>query len=493
VGRRSWLDTDWKDFGPRVGAAYKMTNRTVLRGGFGVVYGRLEVNTFDPIQSAGSGSVTTSLPYFDPATEAQFNLEDGFPPVDVVPPVLDPTLLNNQDIQAYTRESGKLPLIYNWNFTIQYEFNPNLMVEAAYVGNHGTRLIAGFLKELNQNDFSVLSMGDTLLQTISSEEEAAALGVPYPYSGFSGTVAQALRPYPQYNRVYDPQATVGESDYNALQVKVQQRTSRGLDFLVAYTLSKNITTVDDAFGWGGFGIIGAVNAKNLAREGGLAVDSTFTNNRGDRTHNLVLSYGYELPFGNRVQNRALKKLVGGWRVAGIFQYASGAALPLSPYQWPNNLANVIFNNEGRLDRVPGVAIRNNVSNPWPGQSFMFSSEAFTDPPAYTLGNAARTYGELRGFPWLNEDLSITKNIELTESKRLEFRMDAFNLLNRSIFNNPNTYVPDTPTVQGGRAFGYGSFWGRMNIERQMQVSLRFIFWCWRALPGLARARPPQVH
>jgi hypothetical protein len=347
-------------------------------------------------------------------------------------------------------------------------------VEAAYVGNRGTRLIAGFLKQLNQNDFSVLSMGDRLLQQITSEADAVALGVPYPYPGFSGTAAQALRPYPQYRDISDPQATVGESNYNALQVKAVQRSTHGLDFLVSYTLSKNITTVDDAFGWGGFGILGAVNAKNLSLERGLAVDTTFTNSRGDRTHNLVLSFGYELPFEKHVQQTLLKKVVGGWRVNGIFQYSSGAALPLSPF-YPNNLANVIFNNEGRYDRVPGVAIRNNVSDPWPGVSFMFNPEAFSDPRPFTLGDAARTYGDLRGFPYANEDLSITKQIQVGEGKRFEFRMDAFNLLNRSVFNDPSTAVYDTPRIQGGRAIGYGSFFGRKNTSREMQVSLKFVF------------------
>jgi hypothetical protein len=474
VGRNSWLDTDFHDFGPRLGAAYKLTNKTVLRGGFGIVYGRVEVNTFDPIQSAGSGSVTAQYPNIDQATQYLFLLDNGFPPVTAVPPDLDPTLLNNQGVAAFTPESGRMPRIYNWNFTVQHEFTNNLMIEGAYVGNRGTRLIAGFLKDLNQNDFSVLSMGDKLLQPIKSEADAVALGVKYPYPGFTGTVAQALRPYPQYQSLLDPQATVGESNYNALQVKAQQRTTHGLDFLVVYTLSKNITTVDDAFGWGGFGILGSVNTKKLSLERGLAIDTTFSNSRGDRTHDLVASFGYQLPIERHFQNAVAKRLVGGWRVAGILEYASGAALPVSPY-YPNNLSNVIFNNEGRYDRGAGVPIRNNVSNPWPGVSYMFDPAAFADPQAYTLGNAARTYGDMRGFPYVDEDFSLVKQIRFNESKRLDLRVDIFNLLNRSVFNNPSTDVYDTPRIQNGRARGYGTFWGRMNTERQMQLQLRFTF------------------
>jgi len=466
TGRHSWLDTDFGDWGPRIGIAYKATDKTVMRGGFGVVYGRLEVNTFDPIQSVGSGSVTTQYPPINPATQAQFNLDTGFPPVNVVPPVFDPTLLNNQYIQVFRRESGRLPRIYNWNLTIQRQITRDLTVEAAYVGNRGTRLITGNFVNPNQNDFGILSMGNKLQQQINSEADAQALGVSYPYPGFQGTVAQALRPFPQYCCIGDPQATVGESDYNSLQVKVNQRLSRGLDFLVAYTLSKNITTVDDAFGWGG---AGSTDAKKLSLERGLA---TAGNGPGDRTHNMVIAFGYELPFGQLVTNRAAKGVIGGWKVAGILQYASGGALGMS---YPNNLGNVIFNNGGRYDIVPGQPHDNHVDNTWPGAGWMFNAGAFQAPAAYTVGNAARTYGDIRGFPYLNEDLALSKQIHLSERKHLELRMDALNALNRSIWNNPDTSVTDPQIIQGGRAIGFGSFWGRSNVERQLQLQVRFTF------------------
>jgi hypothetical protein len=426
----------------------------------------LEVNTFDPIQSVGSGSVTTTYPSINPATQSQFKLDAGFPQVNAVPPVFDPTLLNNQGIQAFRHESGRLPRIHNWNITLQRQLTPNLSLEAAYVGNHGTRLITGNFVNLNQNDFGVLKLGDKLLQEINSAADAAALGVPYPYAGFTGTVAQALRPFPQYKGIGDPQATVGESDYNALQVKAQQRFSKGLDFLVSYTLSKNITTVDDAFGWGG---AGSTDSTKLSLERGLA---TAGNTPGDRTHNLVAAFGYELPFGNLVSSRAAKLAAGGWKISGIVQYSSGGALGLS---YPNNLDNVLFNNGGRYDVVPGASRTNSVANVWPGLGWMFNSAAFKAPNAYTVGNAARTYGDIRGFPYKNEDIAFATQFRISESKHLEIRADVLNLLNRSIWNNPSTDVTDRQRIQGGRAVGFGSFWGRSNVERQMQLQARFTF------------------
>ena len=466
VGRNSWLDTDYKDFGPRIGVAYQVNDKTVLRGGYGIVYGRLEMNTFDPIQSVGSGSVTTTYPLINQATQSQFNLDAGFPPVDSAPPVLDPTLLNNQGINVFRRESGRLPRIHNWNITIQRQITPNLSVEAAYVGNRGTRLITGTFVNLNQNSFDVLKLGDKLLQKIEGPADAAALGVAYPYAGFEGTVAQALRPYPQYLGIGDPQATVGESNYNSLQVKVQQRFSHGLDFLVSYTLSKNITTVDDAFGWGG---AGSTDASKMSLERGLA---TAGNTPGDRTHNLVAAFGYELPFAKNAAKRATRVIASGWKISGIVNYSSGGALGMS---YPNNLADVLFNNGGRYDVVPGASRTSDLTNVWPGAGWLFNAEAFKAPAAYTAGNAARTYGDIRGFPFKNEDVAISKRFRTSENTRLEVRADMLNLFNRSIWNNPDTAIADTPRIQGGRAVGFGSFWGRSNVERQMQLQARFTF------------------
>ena len=144
---------------------------------------------------------------------------------------------------------------------------------------------------------------------------------------------------------------MGESNYNALQVKATQRLSKGVDFLVAYTLSKTITTVDDAFGWGG---AGSTDTKKLSLERALAPNS---NNPGDRTHNLAVAFGYELPFARYVTSSVAKHIVGGWKVAGILNYSSGSALGIG---YPNNLGDVIFNNGGRYNIVQGQSLRNNV-------------------------------------------------------------------------------------------------------------------------------------
>ena len=143
--------------------------------------------------------------------------------------------------------------------------------------------------------------------------------------------------------------------------------------------------------------------------------------------------------------------------------------------YPNNLGNVIFNNGGRYDVVAGQSHDAHVDNVWPGAGWIFNPNAFKAPDAYTVGNAARTYDDIRGFPYLNEDLALSKQINFTERKHLELRVDVLNALNRSIWNNPDTSVTDPQIIQGGRAIGFGSFWGRSNVERQMQLQIRFAF------------------
>ena len=95
--------------------------------------------------------------------------------------------------------------------------------------------------------------------------------------------------------------------------------------------------------------------------------------------------------------------------------------------------------------------------------------------AALLSAACDPYGDIRGFPYRNEDFALAKQFSISESRHLEIRCDFLNAFNRSIWNNPNTSVTDPSRIQGGRAIGFGSFWGRSNVERQLQLQARFTF------------------
>jgi len=466
IQRGSFRDTDFGAIGPRFGFAYQANQKTVLRGGFGVSYGRLELNDFGPIQNIGAASVGFIPAPFDSLTSAMTTLENGILPVNGS--LYDPGVANNSGI-GYFYPEQKLPRIFNWNITVQRELGPNTSLTAGWVATHGSRLISP-AQQFNQNNFSVLSMGNKLSQWIGNASDAAALGVKYPYAGFTGTVAQALRPFPQFGGINGPQATIGTSDYHSLQVQMKHRLSHGFDALVSYTLSKALTDVDDAVAWGGGGTNG-VDTNNRALNRGLAVD-TFGMGRGDRTHQLSAALSYELPFKEMVENKTAKYLVSGWKVNGILQYQSGEALAISH---PNPIGGYVFNGSGRLNIVKGQSLTSKCNNDWPGQCSLLNPAAFSSPAAFTLGDAARTYGAVRGHPWFQEDLSVARNFALAEQKYIQFRAEAINAFNRSVFNNPNTNPLDTIYSQGGRMNGYGTFWGRANTQRQMQLMLKFVF------------------
>jgi hypothetical protein len=101
--------------------------------------------------------------------------------------------------------------------------------------------------------------------------------------------------------------------------------------------------------------------------------------------------------------------------------------------------------------VQGQSRTKDVANAWPGAGWLFNVNAFAPPGAYSVGNAARTYGDIRGFPYRNEDFALAKQFSISEHKHLEIRCDVLNAFNRSIWNNPNTSVTDPSRIQGGRA------------------------------------------
>jgi hypothetical protein len=222
--------------------------------------------------------------------------------------------------------------------------------------------------------------------------------------------------------------------------------------------------------WGGGGTSG-VDTHNLKLNRGLAVD-TFGLGRGDRTHQISAALSYELPFKNMVQNKAARFVAGDWKLSGILQYQTGEALAMS---YPNAIGGYVFNNNGRMNLVEGQSLTSECTNDWPGACSKFNPAAFTSAPAFTLGSAARTFGVVRGHPWLQEDLSVARAFPVGERKSLQFRMEAINAFNRSVFASPNTNPLDPIRMDGGRMVGYGTFWGRSNTQRQMQMALKFVF------------------
>ena len=299
------------------------------------------------------------------------------------------------------------------------------------------------------------------------------------------TLGQALRPFPQYQidtfkglaQLRDFGETQGMSTYNALQISARKNLSYGLSFLVSYTWSKTLTNAGSLFNeFSGF----TQDFYNAAGEKALSLN--------DYPSNLVFSYQYELPFGpgKKWANNggAAGKVLGGWSIAGIQQYRSGAPQmvsssgnSLNPYMSDNSFTT-------RANVVPGVekksaAILNGTWDPngVGAAGPVYNINAWTDPAPYTFGNAPVTDGDIRQLPFYNEDFSIIKRTNINERVSIEFRVDFLNAFNRVLFGfdqggDQYGHLIGGGSIGGGVKVAFGHVAGQTNPPREIQFGLK---------------------
>lgn len=468
--RRSFDKADKNNFGPRVGFAYSPTNRTVIRGGYGLYYNLLYYNDFG---EAGTQGFNANPAFESPnGRDPAFFWQNGFPQNFARPPFTDPSALNAGNIDFYSPTS-KPSYTSSWNFGVEQALGEGFKVSAFYVANKGTNLYRGFnVQQLRPDN---LALGDLLTRRIDDPAVVAA-GFRSPYPNFisdwkeGATLNRALRRFPQYQGIGYVNNTDGNSTYNSLQMKAETRFRSGLTFLVAYTWSKYLTNADSATSWNSSGLQNDYDSRQGKSVG-----------RADRPHVLATSYLYELPFGKgkKFANRGglADKVIGGWQINGILQYQSGPPLEFGAdcpslttvnagFCRPDFTASDGFVGQGKDDHDP------NSGSPY------LNASTFSVPGPYTYGNVPRAVGRIRGWKYFNENFGIFKNTRFGEAVNLQFRAEAFNAFNRTIFNQPNTFVgqynPSSPgNVQRNPDFGFYN--GQGNTSRVIQLGLRLLF------------------
>lgn len=452
TGRRSLADAYYKAIAPRFGFAYSLKSKTVLRGGYGFYYGLAPIHTLINGSPREGFTFVQSETTLDQGITAPFNINNGFPVVNVQLPSLNPALKNGSSASYVTPNANLPPLSLNWSFGVQRELPRSMFLDLAYVANKGTRLPSE-LENINQLDPSLLSLGSLLNQNITS---AAARNAGYnpPYPGFTGTVSQSLRPFPQYTSIANVHQGNGFSTYQSLQVKFEKRFSSGFMFLNAYTLSKLIDT-----GGSGRGAEDPVaqNTFNRTLEKALATD--------DQTHTLVTSFIYELPFGvgkpYLSSNRLVANLLGNWRLSGSLRYFSGRPISISSSQ-----ALPIFGGPNRPNRVEGVAMQPSLDNFDPSRMRWLNRDAFAEPAPFTFGTMGRTLPNVRGPAFLNENFGLAKEIRFKERHVIEMRATALNAFNRTTFGMPNSALSNP---------NFGLISSQANLARQLEIQIRYSF------------------
>jgi hypothetical protein len=479
-----------KAFGPRVGAAYALDPNTVIRAGYGIYFSTQRIGGFAEDDSQGFSSSYTYPNSASPqAPVVVLSQITAYPGKE--PPFIDPTVMNGQNNALFLESKVDRPgTIQNWTLDVQRQLPFQTVVDVAYVGAHGDHLQA-FLHDPNQGLPSNMARGACLQVNIASQVGNPACAgqsvVAAPYAGFSGTVSQALRPFPQYGTVTVDSATMddpfGDYTYNALQAQVTKRISGGLTVLANYSWSKNITNADSEYpteaAWEGNGSSGALNTYNLKVEKALS--------QSDIPQRVVLAWTYDLPFGKGKkfanQGGAVNVLVGGWKIAAVQKYQSGTPLTVSSSGWTSG---IFAGGEGatgsgsRPNTVPGQKVNALHGKYIFGQSRLLNQAAFTPAPNFTFGDAPRALG-IRELFNTGEDFNVTKAIPMfTERVHTDFRVEFFDLFNRHRFSGFDTSVSCSPSstqtcspeVNTNSNFGNagGLAYGPRNIQGSLRVA-----------------------
>lgn len=474
-------------FGPRFGFAYAFNSKTVVRGGWGLTYGAL--GGFNYIGAGNSlGFGFNTIPFSTPAFgAAALNFKDGlnYDTADLFALNINPGIRPspgqiNSPPAHIDRNGGRPPRVNNWVLNVQREITRDLVVELAYVGNRGVWYEAVGLVDLNANSperlksfgLDIANPADrTLLTSRLDSPLAKSRGFGAPYAGFplSTTVAQSLRPYPQFGGLGIDLSPLGNTWYDSLQVKATKRLSYGVDFLVAYTWSKNLATVTEQGG-------GTVPVNNL-----FDSRSFKTLSPNDQPHIFVTAFRYEFPAWGWTRTNAFKRAAfEGWNVSGIFRYASGEPIQIPTAQ--NNLGAILFRSTfaNRVQGQPLFTKDLNCGCIDPNNDFVLNPAAWADPAPGTFGVTNVFQSDYRSFRNITEDMSFGKVTRFTERMGLEIRVEFFNVFNRVRLVNPesgNALATQRRTAAGVPQGGFGRINGsnQGNLPRSGQIALRLRF------------------
>jgi hypothetical protein len=469
--QRSLVPGWYGGWGPRLGLAYSLNQRTVLRTAFGRSFSKVTVVT-------GSGHFAGFIGQYeflsgDQGITPAFRLDDGLPPYPL-PPRIDPSFSNNNNVDHWQpSDAVRAPENLYWTFSVQRQLASNTVVEAVYNATMGSHLQTG-LVNLNQLPTPILdgliaqhgaTQAVAILNAPVDSALARSAGITPPYPNFTNpgiqrttrSVAQSLRPYPQYLNISTGGQggdKSGHSTYHAMVLKVERRYAAGLTFQWNYTLSKLLTDSDSYDG-----------STTSQDQYNRRLDKSI--GRFDQTHAVKLSTIYELPFGKgrKWMNRsgAANAVLGGWRVSAVQSYFSGFPIALARNNpWP------VFNGATR----PTISGYDDWRAPIRGEQFDPAVDRFLDisrfqiPQPVQFGNSTRYNPKVRAFPMLNENISMAKSFGLGESRRIDFRWEAFNLFNRVVFGTGSANLNATT---------FGVVTNQANDWRQMQVALK-LYW-----------------
>jgi len=481
----SQADFHFGHIGPRIGFAYKISDKSVVQGGFAIAFlngGAYEYGTNKVAVNYGNLLVGSYSANSRGGNQPAFGSWD----VNSIPnPQAKPfntTLGAGTQINAFSRNDNYAPYAEQWNLNYQRELPYNMFLTAAWIGNRVIHLPSG-LNPINQLDPKYVADGSqispcqallpgnpqnsVLTDTFAPGGCAQQDGFTQPYANYeadfggSSSVQQSFTPYPQFSNIFNNFEGSGTTYYQSGQLEVEKRFSNGLSFLVGYTLSHQMDNTGSGFSSFQNGVQNKYNQKP---------EWAISGNNPLQT--LKISGTYELPIGPHKQHfnnhGVTGQVLGGWQVGWILDYEAG-----TPFGPSSNTIG-IPGNTNRPDRVNSVGLgtasytkeRDYFLGKGNGQ--IFNPAAFSKVSSYTLGNAIRNYADLKNPAFYNESLNARKKFFFGERFTGILQIDYFNALNRTIFNGPDNQVNDSN-------FGLATNKGSNISNRQGQAQFRLEF------------------
>ncbi|MGC1436803.1 MAG: TonB-dependent receptor [Terriglobales bacterium] len=467
---RTLAPTQWHNFSPRLGFAYSPDAKTSIRAGFGLYYTSVEdlsqfLEVGDPPYGLYYGSANPPLleaPYLTRSTLTSVGQRFPFPypPTNVSPSNPDTTFpwaqVEPLSYDFSFDHRNKLPYSEDYELSIQRQFGANTVLTASYVGNEGHRLVTSIeANPANQAACLFLNNPANLAPNSAGPcgpfgetppfqvnvVNGQSIGTSTPWVTANGQVIPAVRPLGPLFDTNPFVSTVANSHYNSFQASLSH-SSGSLSFLAGYTYSK---CMDNASG-----LQDSTNPFNPALSISLC--------NFDVMHNFVFSYNWLMPFDKYVTAGWAKKVVGGWSLSGVTNFATGLPITMSE----NDDNSLIGANAIPVD-VPNFAGGHvlQTTNPRKGGTY-FNTSLFSNEQLGQFGNSSRRFFHGPGLN--NWNMALLKTTPITESKELQLRFEAFNLFNHAQFMNPTGEINST--------FGVVT---SARDPRIMQVAAKFLF------------------
>jgi len=433
--------------GPRIGVAYQLNDKTVFRGGFGVMYNQTGTTQ---LGYAAAGVAATSTYTSPGAGQAAMFLRTGIPAQDEPAwPVFNPGLFpaskaGGQSLPAgigfLDPNAGRPARQIQWSIGLQREIFRDFVVEASYVGNVGAWWNTSAIEDINAitpailaaHGLNITSTADQqlLISHLNSSLASQRAFNVLPYAGFSpnNTVAQALRPFPQFGYIPALGAPLGRTWYDALQTKATKRFGRGLVFNSSFSWQKSLQEGVDT---NTSPTVGGPNVQ-IAPIGNPALSKSISS--FDQPFLFTFAGSYTLPKlpGNKVVSFVMKD----WEITGFLNYASGLPIPSPPAT--TSLVNELFQ-PTLADRVPNVPLYTvdiNCHCYDPTKTFVLNPAAWVNPPQGQFGTAAPFYTDYRYQRHPIENLGLGRIFPIKERFSIELRVEFDNIFNRTYYNNP---------------------------------------------------------